>query len=57
MTVQIPFKRNDWIFHAVEELFSARVPKSSAEVRRVFIHDIKVKVSGSKISKVIIEMK
>ena len=23
------------------ELFSARVPKSSAEVRRVFIHDIK----------------
>ena len=25
----------------VEELFSARVSKSSAEVRRVFIHDIK----------------
>ena len=25
----------------VEVLFSARVPKSSAEVRRVFIHDIK----------------
>ena len=25
----------------VEELFSARVPKSSAEVRRVIIHDIK----------------
>ena len=25
----------------MEELFSARVPKSSAEVRRVFIHDIK----------------
>ena len=25
----------------VEELFLARVPKSSAEVRRVFIHDIK----------------
>ena len=25
----------------VEELFSARVPKSSAGVRRVFIHDIK----------------
>ena len=25
----------------VEELFSARVPKSSAEVRMVFIHDIK----------------
>ena len=25
----------------VEELFSARVPKSSAEVRKVFIHDIK----------------
>ena len=24
----------------MEELFSARVPKSSAEVRRVFIHDI-----------------
>ena len=24
----------------VEELFLARVPKSSAEVRRVFIHDI-----------------
>ena len=27
-----------WI---VEELFSARVPQSSAEVRRVLIHDIK----------------
>ena len=26
---------------AVEELFLARVPKSSAEVRKVFIHDIK----------------
>ena len=25
----------------VEELFSARVPKSSAGARRVFIHDIK----------------
>ena len=25
----------------VEELFSARVPKSSAEVRSVYIHDIK----------------
>ena len=25
----------------MEELFSARVPRSSAEVRRVFIHDIK----------------
>ena len=25
----------------MEELFSARVPKSSAEVRRVFIQDIK----------------
>ena len=25
----------------VEESFSARVPRSSAEVRRVFIHDIK----------------
>ena len=25
----------------MEELFLARVPKSSAEVRRVFIHDIK----------------
>ena len=25
----------------MEELFSARVPKSSAEVRRVLIHDIK----------------
>ena len=25
----------------VEELFSAWVPRSSAEVRRVFIHDIK----------------
>ena len=25
----------------VEELLSERVPKSSAEVRRVFIHDIK----------------
>ena len=25
----------------MEELFSARVPKSSAEVRRVFIHDKK----------------
>ena len=25
----------------MEELFSATVPKSSAEVRRVFIHDIK----------------
>ena len=25
----------------VEEFFSARVPKSSKEVRRVFIHDIK----------------
>ena len=27
--------------HDVENLFSARVPKSSAEVRKVFIHDIK----------------
>ena len=25
----------------MEELFSARVPKSSAEARRVFIHEIK----------------
>ena len=25
----------------MEEVFLARVPKSSAEVRRVFIHDIK----------------
>ena len=25
----------------MEELFLARMPKSSAEVRRVFIHDIK----------------
>ena len=25
----------------MEELFSARVPKSSPQVRRVFIHDIK----------------
>ena len=25
----------------MEESFSARVPRSSAEVRRVFIHDIK----------------
>ena len=25
---------------SVEELFLARVPRSSAEVRRVFIHDI-----------------
>ena len=25
----------------MEELFSARVPRSPAEVRRVFIHDIK----------------
>ena len=29
------------MLRSVEELFSARVPKSSAEVRRVFIHDIK----------------
>ena len=27
---------------SVEELFLATVPKSSAEVRRVFIHDMKV---------------
>ena len=27
--------------YPVDELFSARVPKSSAEVRWVFIHDIK----------------
>ena len=25
----------------VEEFFSARVPRSSAEVRRLFMHDIK----------------
>ena len=44
-------------FRTVEELFSARVPRSSAEERRVFIHDIKgkMKVSGSKNSKVIRE--
>ena len=29
-----------FLFVLVEELFSARVPKSSAEVRRVVIHDI-----------------
>ena len=34
-------KRNASNQRIVEESFSARVPRSSAEVRRVFIHDIK----------------
>ena len=40
----------------MEESFSARVPKPPAEVRRVFIHDIKLKMSGNRNSKVIREM-
>ena len=37
---QLSSSRNPSVIN-VEESFSARVPRSSAEVRRVFIHDIK----------------
>ena len=40
----------------MDESFLTRVPRSSTEVRRVFIHDIKLQVSGSRNSKVIREM-
>ena len=40
-------RQRPWAHNLWEELFSARVPKSSAEVRRVFVHHIvEVEVVG-----------